>query len=106
MVREIRLFSPETAIERLSAMPARALGLGDRGMLARGARADIVAFDPATFGETGTVEAPNRLARGMRHVIVNGVVTLRDGTSTGRRGGAVIRRTGRRYESTEIGEDR
>jgi hypothetical protein len=35
---------------------------------------------------------PNLLADGMKHVIVNGVRTLRDGSLTGERGGMVLRR--------------
>jgi len=35
---------------------------------------------------------PNVLAEGMRHVLVNGVQTLRDGKLTGDRAGMVLRR--------------
>jgi N-acyl-D-aspartate/D-glutamate deacylase len=93
MVRELRIMSAEEAIRRLAAMPAATMNLADRGILREGARADVVAFDPASFGETGTVDEPNRLAVGMRHVFVNGVATLRDGVRTTVRGGRVLRRT-------------
>jgi len=62
------------------------------GVLRAGACADVAVFDAAAFGETATTFEPNRLARGMRHVVVNGVHTLRDGSLTGSRGGQVIRR--------------
>lgn len=91
MVREKRVFTPEQAVAKLAALPAATLGLTDRGVLRPGARADIVAFDPNSFGESGSVEQPNRLAVGMTHVLVNGVVTRLHGTPTGRRGGEVIR---------------
>ena len=55
-------------------------------------RADIAVFDPETFADTGTTFEPNQLATGMRHVVVNGTVTLRDGVLTGDRGGAVLRK--------------
>jgi N-acyl-D-aspartate/D-glutamate deacylase len=61
-------------------------------VLRDGARADVVVFDPAAFEEHGTTFEPNRLASGMRHVLVNGVHTLRDGRLTGERGGKVLRR--------------
>ena len=51
----------------------------------------IAIFDPDGFGERGTVDSPNLLATGMRHVLVNGVATLRDGASTGARAGEVLR---------------
>jgi N-acyl-D-amino-acid deacylase len=91
MVRDERLLSPEDAIHRLTGQPAERIGLGDRGILREGARADIVAFDPARFAERGTVYEPNLLADGMRHVFVNGVPTLQDGLLTGERGGSVVR---------------
>ena len=42
--------------------------------------------------ERGTTFRPNLLAEGVRHVIVNGVQTLRDGQLTGDRAGMVLRR--------------
>ena len=92
MVRDERLLTPQDAIHRLTAQPAERIGLTDRGVLRDGARADVVVFDPARFGERGTVYEPNLLADGMQHVVVNGVITLRDGRLTGDRGGMVVRR--------------
>ena len=42
-------------------------------------------------GIVGRIE-PNQLATGVRHVVVNGAVTLRDGALTGDRAGQVLRR--------------
>jgi N-acyl-D-aspartate/D-glutamate deacylase len=95
MVRDRRLLTPEAAIRKLTSQPAAVLGLADRGTLRRGDRADIAVLDPQTFGERGTVFAPNALASGMRHVVVNGVPTLESGALTGARAGAVVRRNGR-----------
>lgn len=94
MARETGTFTPEEAVRKLAGLPAERLGLGDRGVLREGARADLAIFDPETFGETGTTFEPNSVARGMRHVVVNGVVTLRDGRLTGERGGHVLRSAG------------
>ncbi len=92
MVREERLLTPEDAVHRLTGRPAERIGLSDRGVLREGARADIAVFDPHGFVERGTVFEPNLLATGMRHVLVNGVPTLRDGELTGERAGMVLRR--------------
>ena len=92
MVRETGRLTPEEAVYRLSGLPAEIVGLPDRGLLKPGMRADVVAFDPETFADTGTTFEPNQLATGMRHVVVNGTVTLRDGVLTGKRGGAVLRK--------------
>ena len=51
-------------------------------------RADIIVFDPETFADTGTTFEPNQLATGMRHVVVNGTIGLRDGVLAGE--GAVV----------------
>jgi len=84
-------FDVEQAVQKLSGMPADRLGLSDRGTIAEGKRADIVAFDPKGFHEQGTLHSPNQLATGMSHVVVNGVVTMEQGELTGQRGGQVIR---------------
>ena len=92
MVQERKLLTPAQAVQRLTQMPARRLGLTDRGQIAEGYRADVAVFDAEKFQAKATTYEPNQLARGMRHVVVNGVHTLRDGSLTGSRGGQVIRR--------------
>lgn len=92
MARERRLLSPGEAVHKLTGQPAAILGLTERGRIADGMRADLAIFDGEGFAEAGTTFEPNRLALGMRHVIVNGAVTLRDGQLTEQRGGEVVRR--------------
>ena len=92
MVRDRKLLSPEAAITRLTSQPAAVLGLSDRGRISPGYRADIVVFDPTAFADRGSVFEPNQLATGVRHVVVNGIATLTDGTLTGVRAGSVLRR--------------
>jgi N-acyl-D-aspartate/D-glutamate deacylase len=91
MVRETGRFTPEAGVRKLSGASAERLGLSSRGILEPGRCADVAVFDPRTFGETGTTFEPSRLAVGMRHVLVNGCVTMRDGRLTGARAGAVLR---------------
>jgi len=64
----------------------------NRGVVRKGAWADLAIFDPLRLRDRGTVFEPNRIAAGMVHVLVNGVVTLRDGAMTGKRNGRIIRR--------------
>jgi len=92
MVRERAALSAEEAVHRLTGLPAEVLGLSDRGAIRVGARADIAAFDPASFSERATTFEPNQPATGMRHVVVNGAATLADGDFTGVRAGEVIKR--------------
>jgi N-acyl-D-amino-acid deacylase len=93
VVHEQRLLSPAEAVRRLTSMPADRLGLSDRGVLRPGAAADIVVFDGERLTERGTTFDPNQLASGVAHVVVNGVISLRDGTLTGEHAGQVLRRT-------------
>jgi N-acyl-D-aspartate/D-glutamate deacylase len=72
-VREERVFTVEQAVRKLTGQAAARLNLSDRGVLREGACADVVAFDPHTYGDQGTLNDPNRLARGTVHVVVNGV---------------------------------
>ncbi len=84
--------TPGEAAHRLSGLPARRLGLRDRGVLRRGAFADIAVFDPEGFREKATRFEPNVLADGMVHVLVNGQAVLRAGRLSGTRPGRVLRR--------------
>ena len=92
MTRETALLSAGEAVHKLTGQPAATLGLTGRGVLREGAHADVAAFDAQAFAERGTTFEPNVEATGMRHVIVNGVVTMADGARTDRRGGAVLRK--------------
>ena len=96
MVREKGALTREQAVHKLTGLPARVLGLNDRGVLKPGAWADIAVFDPERFAEQGTLGDPNQLAQGMRHVLVNGKLALKDGELTGERTGKIIRREGMR----------
>jgi N-acyl-D-amino-acid deacylase len=80
------------AVRRSSAQTARFLGLQDRGTLAVGAYADVIAFDPATVADRATYEQPTLLATGMKYVIVNGAVAVDGGTYTGKLAGRVLHR--------------
>ncbi len=90
-VREVGLLALPDAIRKLSTLPARRLGLADRGVIAPGAAADLVAFDLARLQESATFEDPCRHPVGMDHVVVNGVHAVTGGALTGLRGGRVLR---------------
>ncbi|MDA0991104.1 MAG: amidohydrolase family protein [Verrucomicrobia bacterium] len=83
--------TPEKAIAKLSAEPAERFRLKDRGIIAAGKKADIVVVEPMRFGTAATIRNPNVLATGVRHVVVNGQITLRHGAMTGARAGEVLR---------------
>ena len=59
------------------------VGMVDRGLLAPGMAADVTVFDPAAVIDHATYDDPARPSVGIRYVIVNGHVALRDGKATG-----------------------
>jgi N-acyl-D-aspartate/D-glutamate deacylase len=103
-VRQTRFFTMEEAVRRMTAMPARIMGLKDRGTLETGKRADINVFDPATVAEKHPElvnDFPGGAARfiqrstGYKATLVNGSVHVEDGEHTGARAGTVIRHAAR-----------
>ena len=93
-VRDTGALSLESAIHKVTQMPATKLRLAGRGVIARDAFADLVAFDPDTVADRATFENPHQYPVGVPVVVVNGVVTLRDGEHTGSLGGTGVRGAG------------
>jgi N-acyl-D-amino-acid deacylase len=102
MVRDTGAMSPEEAHYRLSALPAKAAGFQDRGMLREGAPADVVVYDLENLKVT-----PDKMkivhdfpagewrrvqyAEGYRWIMVNGDVTFEDGQCTNTTPGRLLR---------------
>jgi N-acyl-D-amino-acid deacylase len=91
-VREQKLMPLETAIYKMTGMPARRLGLSDRGSIRSGAFADIVILDPATVKDQATFTEPHQYPVGIEVVIVNGIVAVEGSKPTGVRAGRVLKR--------------
>ncbi len=89
-VRERGIMTLETAVHKMSGMPARRLQLAGRGVLAVGAYADVVVFDPDTVLDRATFVDPYRYPSGIRHVFVNGVSVIKDAEHTGALPGRVL----------------
>jgi N-acyl-D-amino-acid deacylase len=90
-VRERKALTLEQAVRKMSALPASRIRLADRGRLATRLAADIVVFDPATVADKATFEEPFQYPEGIRAVVVNGRVALRDGERTGQAYGRALR---------------
>lgn len=74
------------AVSRMSFMPAQRLerfapAMARKGRVQVGADADIVVFDPGRVIDTATFEADLSKSEGVEHVLVNGVLVVRDGTT-------------------------
>lgn len=92
--RDLGLMSLEEAVSHVSGRPARRLGLNDRGIVAEGYWADLVVFDSEAISSSATYEQPTLAPEGVRHVLVNGQFTLRDGTRTSALPGRAVRGVG------------
>jgi N-acyl-D-aspartate/D-glutamate deacylase len=90
-VREQRRLSIEQAVHKSTGLPAHILGLANRGVIRRGAKADLVLFDLDRVRATSTYLDPLRLAEGFDIVIVNGRIAREDGMMQPGRAGRVLR---------------
>ena len=84
--------SLETAIRKMTSMPAARFGLLDRGILRAGAQADVIVFDEAAFKTRATYLKPRVYAEGMEIVLVNGQLAFEGGVPTRNLNGRVLGR--------------
>ena len=89
-VREKKLFAWETAVHKMTGMPAAKLRLRDRGLVRPGYAADLVVFDPARVKDTATYADPHRHPTGIPWVLVNGGVVVDQGRMNAVGGGQVL----------------
>ncbi len=112
IVRTHAMISLEEAHWRLSALPAQVAGFQGRGVLAKGAPADIIVYDYeslAVLDDEVVHDLPGgewrriQRARGYRWVLVNGDVTIRDDEQTQTYSGQLLRfGTGARREVAAV----
>ena len=90
--RDLKLFPLETAVYKMTGLPAAKFGLARRGVLKEGSHADITIFDADTVMDAADFQRSTEPARGIETVIVNGEIVWRDGRATGRRPGKFLAR--------------
>ena len=83
-VREEKVITLSTAIEKMTLLPAKRLeGIAPmmryKGRIQIGADADITVFNPNTVTDKATFDKGLAFSEGIEHVIVNGTVVLRNG---------------------------
>ncbi len=91
-VEEDRLLTLPQALYKMTALPARTLGLNDRGVIRPGAKADLLIFDPESVHAAADFTQPHRLAEGFDFVLVNGKVARERGEAGPERHGAMLRK--------------
>ncbi|HIK58749.1 MAG TPA: D-aminoacylase [Nitrospinaceae bacterium] len=75
-VREEKVLPLETAIKKMTSMPAKIMGLETRGTLALQMVADITIFDPLTVADMATFEKPHQYPNGIEKVILAGNIIV------------------------------
>ena len=83
-VREQATLSLMDAITKMTLMPAQRLerrvpSMRNKGRIRLGADADLTIFDPQTIIDQSTFQEPAKYAAGIRFVLVNGVLIVKDG---------------------------
>lgn len=75
-VRDSGLMPLESAVAKMTSLPARVFGLEGRGILRPGASADVVVFDPDSILDLASWDEPTRPSQGIDAVLVNGVAVF------------------------------
>lgn len=74
--RDKKLFSLESAIHKMTGLPAQRFGLKGRGVIAVGNHADLVLLDPNKVRDNASYEMPEQPSTGIHAVYVNGHLAL------------------------------
>lgn len=82
--------SRESAVHRMTGAAAERFGLGSRGVIAKGAFADIVVWREEEFRGVATYTNPHQFAKGVEFVFVNGELEYANGTFIPRKGGRLL----------------
>ena len=80
----------ETAIKKMTSMPADQLGLRDRGRLRIGHAADIVVLNFDDILDRATFSAPHQYPKGIDSVLVNGTLVINSGRHLETRPGRIL----------------
>ena len=90
-VRNRGLMDLSAAVHKITMLPAITFGIHKRGVLRKGAYADIVVFDHRTINDRATFAEPFLRPEGIHYVVVNGEPALWEGEQTGVRSGKILR---------------
>ena len=82
-VRDEKVISLEEAVRKASALPATVLGLNKRGLLKPGYAADLVIFNADSIADQATYLKPHQYPTGIRIVMINGEVVVKNRKLTG-----------------------
>jgi dihydroorotase/N-acyl-D-amino-acid deacylase len=91
-VRDEKVISLESAVNKMTGMPAARLGLANYGCLREGCSANVTVFSADKVRDVGTFEDPHHYPEGIPYVIVNGQPVVDNDRFTAARPGTVLKR--------------
>jgi N-acyl-D-amino-acid deacylase len=89
-VRERGVIDWPFAIRSMTSLPATVFGMKDRGVIVKGAWADLVVIDPAKVADKATYTDPHQLSVGIDTILVNGQVARFNGEFSPTLAGRVV----------------
>lgn len=89
-VKERTLLTLEQAVAKATSLPCETFRLKDRGVLRKGAFADVLVIDWENFRDQAKFADPHHYCSGLDAIIVNGRLTVLHGNNTGERGGQFL----------------
>lgn len=90
-VRARGVLSLEQAVHKMTGQSAHRLGLQERGVIQPGNFADLVIFDDKTITDHATFLEPHQYSSGVKHLLINGRLVLRDEQLTSALPGQVLK---------------
>ncbi len=91
-VRDLNFISVQEMVRKSSSLTADRFGIDLRGYIKDGYFADLVIFNPNTFGDKNTFESPTVPPEGVEYLFVNGVLEIERGKITADRGGRALKK--------------
>ncbi|MEM6345949.1 MAG: amidohydrolase family protein [Bacteroidota bacterium] len=88
---EDQIMGLETAIYKMTALPAATFGFEKRGLLKEGYYADIAIFKPENLRAKASFINPHILAEGMHIVLINGQIVWQDQKWIGNKAGQMLK---------------
>lgn len=90
-VREEKQISLKDAVKKMSYLPAKRIGLKQKGRIKAGYDADLTIFDFAKIKDNATFEEPTKAPTGINHVLIKGVEIVQQSKLTGKRSAEIIK---------------
>lgn len=78
-VKEKAVFTLEEGIRKMTSLPAKMVGIEDRGVIAVGKKADLVILDMETIKDNATYLDSNKFPSGIDTVFINGEIAVLEG---------------------------